>query len=226
MIYKTQNGRFVIAQKELASAISPDGFLNLAMLTEEEETHDAPNLLLAQMIAEAEAQLKKPGAKVFDFKELSLLAETAATSAAWCCKNPCEQLDHLHFTHLAETDKGRWALSTEPIPALDPRRPGLVYEGTLTPEQMENTCLIASKTVAVFLTTAMSHRFEDQTGPHAYFGAKGDQVFCRSENDLPLGAMSSLPEREMVLHIHAAELQILLAKMYCNLSKTLNQNSV
>lgn len=226
MIYKTETGRFVVAKNNLASAINSNGFVNLSLLTERDKTHDAPTLLLAQLIAEAQAQLAKPGAEANMVKELSVLAEAAALNAAWCCANPCPKLDRLHFTHLAETDKGRWALSTKPIPALDPKRPGLICEDDLSPEQLANTCFIADKTVATFLATAMGHRFSDQTGPHAYFIVdEREQVFCRHEQGLPLSAMNTLPEREQAIHLQSAELQLLLAKTYRNVSNLIAQNT-
>ena len=226
MIYKNQNGRYVVTVNSLTTAINPDGFVNLSLLSENDKVHEAPTLLLAQIIAEAQGQLAKPGADAGMLKELSILAEAAALNAAWCVANPCQKLDRLRYTHLAETDKGRWALSTKPIPALDPRRPGLICEDDLSPEQLAKTCFIADKMVATFLATAMNHRFSDKTGPHTYFVIdERDQVFCRHEQGLPLSAMNTLPEREQAIHLQAAELQLLLAKTYRKVSNLITQSA-
>lgn len=210
MIYENDNGRFIIATEQ------------------QNKPHEAPTLLLAQIIAEAQAQLAKPGADTTRMaKDLSILAEAAALNAAWCIENPCPKLDRLHYNHIAETDKGRWALSSTPIPALDPKRPGLICEADLSPEHLAKTCFIADKMTATFLATAMSHRFGDHTGPHAYFSrnAMTGQIFCQHEQGLPLGAMNDLPEREQAIHLQAANLQLLLALTYRNVSNIIAKNT-
>lgn len=209
MIHENDNGRFIIASNE------------------QNKPHEAPTLLLAQIIAEAQVQLAKPGADTTrSAKVLTILAEAAVMNTAWCVSNPCQKLDRLRYTHLAETDKGRWALSSKPFPAFDTKRPGLICEAELSPEQLAKTCFITDKMTATFLATAMSHRFGDQTGPHAYFSRNATgQIFCRHEQGLPLGAMNDLPEREQAIHLQAAELQLLLAKTYRNVANLIAKNT-